>query len=356
MADAKVDPDKELKVLKDMIAKARERPINFGIALGKDEPAFFMHPARQPEQLRKEAKARTKGAKGTHGQAELDGKRMILTCLEEPPTVLFRAMKTYMKDRKLGYRLVFRGVDGKVYDEDAEEAGGAGGAAGDGVEDGAASPAQELYEGLLETIPGDLQGLRASDPAAAKKIEKVVAAGRTLAETGQDYEKALTYLDKAAQAIARAQGAGAAQAAADAIPEGKVAAMIEMVELSQTNWREVRFRSMEGLDELMTELRGSEDRDLHLIADKIQLVAKDMPESLEALLGKLSKAVKARDAGLVGALKTQAQGELKNCAGYLKSFDKEISRCERNPLGVTVKIRQPMAESLKEISANLRAV
>lgn len=350
MADAKDDPDKELKVLKDMIAKARERPINFGIALGKDEPAFFMHPARQPDQLRKEAKARTKGAKGTQGQAELDGKRMILTCLEEPPTVLFRAMKAYMKDRKLGYRLVFRGVDGKVYDDEGEEEGAAKG------EGGGASQAQELYEGLLETIPGDLQRLRASNPAAAEKIEKVVAAGRTIAATGQDYEKALTYLDKAAQAIAKAQGAGAAQAAADAIPEGKVAAMIEMVELSQTNWREVRFRSMEGLDELMVELRDSEDRDLHLIADKIQLVAKDMPESLEALLGKLGKAVNARDAGLTGALKTEAQGELKTCAGYLKSFDKEIGRCERNPLGVTVKIRQPMAESLKEISANLRAV
>lgn len=94
---------------------------------------------------------------------------------------------------------------------------------------------QEMYAGLLETVPGDLKRLRAVDPAAADKVQKVVDGAAAFASKG-NFQAAFKYLSQAADVIAKSAGAGRVKEAASAIPEGTVAAMKAALAQAQTKW------------------------------------------------------------------------------------------------------------------------
>jgi hypothetical protein len=94
---------------------------------------------------------------------------------------------------------------------------------------------EELYRGLLETIPEDLQRLRTVNATAAATIQKIVAGARGKAEQG-DFKAAFTFLDQATKGIARAMGAARVKEAAEVIPEGKVAEMKDLFSRARTSW------------------------------------------------------------------------------------------------------------------------
>jgi hypothetical protein len=99
------------------------------------------------------------------------------------------------------------------------------------------NPLEELVQGLLSTLPGDLQRLRSSDAVTADKIQKIVDAGSAYVQKS-DFQNAYKYLDQASQVLAKALTRGRTQQAEDVIPEGIVAATKASLEKAQTRWEQ----------------------------------------------------------------------------------------------------------------------
>ena len=91
---------------------------------------------------------------------------------------------------------------------------------GEGGEPSLASQYEAAYNGLLPTVEGDLQQIQANDPDAAAPIQQSVDYAKAYAQSA-DFVNAYAWLDQAAQELAKAQGAGRAQEAADVIPGGE---------------------------------------------------------------------------------------------------------------------------------------
>ena len=387
MAPPKTDKEKEKETqhLKRMLAMARKVPIHFGIALGKEKPedlAFLAHQRRNPKSLRKQARAETGNSKGAHGEMTVDGKNLVFICQDSPTGPLTKAMRIFLRDLKVPLRAEFRLPD--------EAAGPAGAAPADGVPaDGAddAAPAEtapadgadgapdprlpkmreeepqvasgdkfaRAYDMLRATLVKDLEGLAQKDPTAAAKIQKIVdaAAGHAAQE---NFKTAAKFLNAATKELAKAKATERAAEATELIPEGKVRDAVARLEAASGRWRRLRFRSIEGLDELIGALRADADPELHEIAGKVEVLTRQLPAEIEGELAALGKAAESRDPKAVAAQKAKVVGELKRCAGYLATHQKSIDRCKRNPFDISVDIRQPMVESLKEIQASLSAL
>lgn len=100
---------------------------------------------------------------------------------------------------------------------------------------GGSNPYEELVNGLLSTLPGDVQRLSVSDPATAQKIQKVIDGGVGFAQKG-DFQNAYKYLEQASQVLAKALTASRTQQAGEVIPEGIVAAMKASLQRAQSRW------------------------------------------------------------------------------------------------------------------------
>jgi len=94
---------------------------------------------------------------------------------------------------------------------------------------------EELYNGLKETIPADLQRLRGVDSAKADQIQKSVDGAATTAQNG-DFQSAFNLLQQATGDIATALSEARAREAKETIPEGKVAEVKAAFEQARVRW------------------------------------------------------------------------------------------------------------------------
>ncbi len=117
-------------------------------------------------------------------------------------------------------------------------------------------PFEEMYRDLAATVTADLQRLRASDPEAAKSIESLVRGVEPLAAKGE-FEKAFGYLDRASTAMAQRAREARAAAAKQAIPEGKVAAMIKALSQAQARWDAALAAALSGAKSFRAEIEAS---------------------------------------------------------------------------------------------------
>ena len=209
-----------------------------------------------------------------------------------------------------------------------------------------ASPFEDMYQGLLETIPGDLQRLRAVNAAAADQIQKVVDAAKGLAQKG-DFKKAFTFLDQATKSLAKAQGVPVGQKPSRSPPKARWPQPSCDSELQQ-----VRLQAAKGVDELESALRGTGDPRALQVADIVKRLAAGFPTELEGILERLDAAVKASDSGSVKALRTEVQRTAKSWMGFLQTNADYIRGCETNPWKIPVRIAEPIKKSLAVILRN----
>jgi hypothetical protein len=125
---------------------------------------------------------------------------------------------------------------------------------GKGGEGDEADEFEEMYKGLLETVPDDLKRLRGVNPTAAATIEKIVKGAAGHARNG-DFQKAFTFLDQAAGAIAKAFGAARVSEAREAIPEGKVAEVKASFEKARVRWDAAVAAARAGMKPVEAELQ-----------------------------------------------------------------------------------------------------
>lgn len=118
------EDDASLGDIKAIIAGARKRPYNFACLLGKEEPVLKVHLRKPIALLIKQAKADGASARGGWGRMSVQGKLVILNCDEDPPEVLARALKIYMRSRgvQMGVKIVSPSGEMVEASEDAEVA------------------------------------------------------------------------------------------------------------------------------------------------------------------------------------------------------------------------------------------
>lgn len=198
------------------------------------------------------------------------------------------------------------------------------------------------YTLVLQTQAANASSLRAIlayAQGAAEKREYAVAL------------KALLRLDKELDA---AQHLGKET---DPIPEGIVKQTVERLEQASGRWRDVHFQSIEGLSALTRTLRADDDPELHMIADRVEVLTSTIPGEIEGALKTLSASMRSRDASAIADAARHLEADLDKCEAYLKDNLSYIEMCEEHPFdGIPVVIQKPLRETLASIRSSLAAI
>ncbi|MEM1431884.1 MAG: hypothetical protein AAGG09_20695 [Pseudomonadota bacterium] len=115
----------EIDDLKAMIPVARKRDVSFGLCMGKSPEALglFMHRVKTPDFLRRKVK-RIDGvvpAKSTLGTVRCKGRKLMLTCHEEPPPNLLRQLKKFFIGIDMPMKVILLDASGSVIEKDDDE-------------------------------------------------------------------------------------------------------------------------------------------------------------------------------------------------------------------------------------------
>lgn len=207
-----------------------------------------------------------------------------------------------------------------------------------------------MIAALRAPLPGDIAAL--GDNTAAAALEQALADADALAESGR-LEDGMRAVERVAEGIATARGRDRAMDAASEIPEGQVAKLAKSFEVNIALLRTQRLRTIEGLGALNTKLRATTDTELHAIADRIDTLTRDVPAELEATLSVIKTALDAGDMAAAAAARDTARQQIGKAERFLKANEAELSLCEKNPFGVTLGIVQPLAETVKQVTASV---
>jgi len=115
----------EIEDLKEMIAVARKRDVSFALCLGKtiEDTGLLMHRIKPPDVLQRKVK-KLDGVvpnKNTLGTARAKGRKLMLTCLEEPPPNARRLLKKFLIEIDMPMKVILLDASGSVLEEDDED-------------------------------------------------------------------------------------------------------------------------------------------------------------------------------------------------------------------------------------------
>lgn len=199
------DIKKEADEINEHIAKARKKTLNFALLIAKEGVILEAHPTKGPDVMRRLAKGRGGGPKGTQGQMNVRGKNIELTCEDEDfPPNLGKVAKKYFSELGIAFRVILFGPTGQPVgeadDEDddvtedtkapaASEGGGDSGgdapvAQGTGGDDDAAKAKEDQEREELK------KRAEALEKEIKKAAENIGEAGAALGEAIADFLKA----------------------------------------------------------------------------------------------------------------------------------------------------------------------
>ncbi|MEM1431407.1 MAG: hypothetical protein AAGG09_18280 [Pseudomonadota bacterium] len=113
----------DLAEMEGLIAVARKRELNFAICLGKkpEGTIFLMHRKKDGTILARNAKKAGESPKLAWGTCSVKGKKINLTCAEDPPPNTARAMKMFLKDQGFPFKVVILDALGNEIESDGED-------------------------------------------------------------------------------------------------------------------------------------------------------------------------------------------------------------------------------------------
>ncbi|MEM1431541.1 MAG: DUF4781 domain-containing protein [Pseudomonadota bacterium] len=122
--DAALDEDGEPLDLGATIQLARKKPLNFACMLSDEGVALVTDRRKQWGILVKQAKSAGGSAKGGWGTLAVEGKVVVLNCVEDPPGTLARRLKLYLKANGQKFAVEIRSPSGTTHEpeEDADTA------------------------------------------------------------------------------------------------------------------------------------------------------------------------------------------------------------------------------------------
>lgn len=169
--------DEALADLDKMLAKARQKPLPYGLCLGKkpEDNVLYLDLKKTPEVMMRKAKADGETGKVTYGEAEVKGKILTLTIMGKMLPGLAKNMKAFMSKQGMKMKVIIADPDGNELESDADEDVGDQIVADDTgqVEE---NEAQDTGEGQTTDDPMMGQWAKVST-ALGPFVERFVAAG-----------------------------------------------------------------------------------------------------------------------------------------------------------------------------------
>lgn len=334
-------------------AATKPRPFAFGIAAGT--PLLCMHPRLAPKRLA--AKVKQEGARrGAWGLVGREGAVAIFTTEKEPFPGLRRGLKRWFKEHGLTLKLRVHGPDGEYDDPEDVEIEDAPGSESPGPDGG--GPLAELRKRVAAAMPG-LKAVAEARPDLADDIRDAYAAARDASKDGDTVR--LADLVDTLEALAAAP----LEAPVEAEPEDEAAEEEApgdedepppwfdrpSFEAARQRWTTAVDTAEAEVQALVAALRKTGDVELHQIAD--QHVSTVMGGQRVAMTAALFNVAQAPDAA-VGPAAQKALAAIGRFRAHLDN-DPRIPACERNPFGVTVRLRDPLRGALDDLQAVLQA-
>jgi len=336
--------DAQLKELKGNLGLAKKVPLNFAFApgSGRNESACEMHRKLPPNKLRLSVKKQSGSAKVLCGVASVEGKMLSLTCEEEPPRPLIKALRKFLVEVKLKHKIQILDLAGSVLvaDEDDEAA--------DQSDQGAADPSPVATQDTalrdeFAVLSGQAQTSVDQNPdrsdamlGALKTIEKLSDAGEA---------------DKARAGMARLAAALQKQ---DAAPKSKTDS--KGVSASIKKLLKLRVDTDASYQKLKATLAGNADPRISRIATHgRKAVFGGSDGLLDGTESDLFAAVAVWNKS-TGEDRIAAEAEIRFCIKQLRTHVEDstlIRLLEKNPFGEPFQVTGPLVAVLDEIDSQL---
>ncbi|WP_299730326.1 DUF4781 domain-containing protein [uncultured Tateyamaria sp.] len=194
--------------VKELVAKARKRPMNAAWLIGKEGLVLRAHPRMPVDVVRRKAKEAGGGTKGAVGVLTVQGKILLLTCEDKPPQTFAKLAQKDLMAQGVAMKVRIALPDGTTQDGDVEE-----------VPPSRLNKAQ--LQGDLSEIKGSIEAnAEALTPEQKAKLDQALGKIDTLVAQGKG-DLAETYLARAAGAVEQRTGAPVVLAAQPAPVEGE---------------------------------------------------------------------------------------------------------------------------------------
>ncbi len=128
----------------------------------------------------------------------------------------------------------------------------------------------------------------------------------------------------------------------------------EQYAAAQQTWEKASSAAIIATDKLVSSMRGIDDEVAQAIADIIEQMRNDFPDTLDDALTGLAAAAKLGKEADAEGFRNKAEIAVRAALAYLNNNAQTIEGCEQNPFGVTVSFRAPLTESLKQVLTSIK--
>ncbi|KZL12586.1 hypothetical protein PsAD2_03892 [Pseudovibrio axinellae] len=389
-----MDP-KELQQLKASIQKARRQPVNFAYSPNKnpkEDDALLLHPRKKPKMLLLAVKKVTKNPKSMCGEVSIKSKDMTLQCIGKPPTQgLIKMMRKFLISQKLTFKIHVLDEDGETIHSDHHETEEH--ESEDIILNASTQEDDELTSaGATDTFEEEELQTRSTEDITEAQEEKTTAQETSDAAAKKDNqdqalrEKLTAILSATAKRVGKALGD-------DEALDSSLKQKLEELKNSVNKLDEKATQAgVKDILELLAHHPGArkvDQKEVAVAVKELQLQRKNVETNLGSLLSSLKShpdprmrliAAKGPSQALMGDASV-LKGHLDVVMGDLKAWggapankrdavakklsssiatlnthmnsDNLISLLEKNPLGVSVSIKKPIADALKGLEEKI---
>ena len=178
--------------IKELIAKARKRPMNAAWLIGKEGLVLRAHPRMPVDVVRRKAKEGGGGTTGAVGVLTVEGKVVLLTCEDKPPQTFAKQAQKFLMAQGVAMKVRIALPDGSTQEADIEEEPRLSGA----------QLGHDISE-IRDTITANADALT---PEQQEKLGRILGQIDTLVQQGKG-DLAEAYLARAAGAVENRTGA-----------------------------------------------------------------------------------------------------------------------------------------------------
>lgn len=169
-AAAGEDEEEEPSDLPTVLKLARKKPLNFACLFSDDGVVLVTHRRKNWGILIKQAKGLGGSAKGGWGTLSVEGKQVVLSCVEDPPGTLARRLKIKLRSEGQKYSVAVRSPSGEAVEPEDDERVEAG-AGGQGSAPAAPPPPPAVpVEEELAQAAGAIDRVRGAMTAKQSKM------------------------------------------------------------------------------------------------------------------------------------------------------------------------------------------
>jgi len=114
-------------------------------------------------------------------------------------------------------------------------------------------------------------------------------------------------------------------------------------------WEQAAAAALSATDELIAALDATDDDLADAIAQVVEQLKADFPDTLDDALSNLASSAKAGKAGETESYRNKSEIAIKAALAYLGNNAHTIEGCEHNPFGINISFRAPLTEALKQV-------